>query len=1055
MPIGIDLEFPELPGEQFSLEFADDTPDDIINQRVDAFRTNIRQGIDFSQRINTQATGFQYPVRTPPSFRGPTGIANRERYGMNQPASQERPDKIIEWNNAEQAGIDTRTGAPARFRAIKGLLNVDPEVAEASIDFMARQQIREAGIEVPDSVSVTFIDEFTGEPAYLRPETGPDGQVTLRPTLVNPAGIDRGDAIEFGPEVGSALFEGSVGGAVGAFTGGAGVVGGAAAGAYIATELRREIAKMAGIPESIANGIDREDQFTAAMWSLGGDAAIAGVLASRHIPKLIRGASIPADRYEALRNKMQESLARVDALKAVVGDDPDVAFAFSIGQLTGDPVLLELEARMKTQAVGRLGERISQQEIQARKSMVESLRRIMTKAAPGASDNIRRAAFTQTDDEVLEEARKFVGAQQEAIENMSEVEVDRLMANAPNMLFNRQFWGAVQTRMDEMLTAADDVEQLSWKLFNQTIGWDEASQTAQIFVNNPRDSFINKALQKISLRSGQSLSQQVRDSHQKILGNLGWGEGQFMDQKYLDFNALHEARSQLNALLQRVNAREEVGWSAHDINSVIKAIDDQIATTEYSVRQDIRKLKDKKGYAQYQPLSGKPLSQEEIELAKLKPNSRVLELLDTARNPEEAVDLTRDLQLVSTKRTQTGEETILEGGTSRVEPIYNEEITIESAENLRYRIFSQWQAAMQATQMKNMTYDNYTVNKILERTADGKSFKSGPQAVRELAFKDNVALRNVLEAVNQNPQIKRGLIEEFERYARNEILIEGKWSPTRFAKFYNSHSDMMATLFGEGVPDSIRSLDDLHKAVVEAATRQERASNLVKEYFGNALHPEAGVGAIGAKVLQLSVPQIENFRNKALKEAPELWQAIQDRAAVFFTNRFLSSSSADVLGKNLNNTLEINGKKIAAIYGQEHVDNLRTLTQVLDIHNLRTYKHAGQKDTQPLAIAVPRNLLGPLDPKQRFISSVFRIYDRYGTAGVNKLIRDPEALKKFVQIQKMSTSTLASILILSDIGYAGLLDDQEKQALDDYIRRRDMNKPLSSERGMRIAGGNN
>jgi hypothetical protein len=530
---------------------------------------------DFSGKINTDPVEN---VSIGPSRQQRQSMRAR---GIELPAdpTQGNPSDALLHNNAANSGVDISTGAPASLRASADLLALKPDAKIAALEYLVAQDMEKAGVELPPGVSAVFKEDFTGKLAYWQPM--PDG--SLKPTLLNGFGLDAGDAlsalddaVQIGLEIPAAIggaAAGAEGGPVGAAAGGAAAVGAVNAGMNVA---RKEIARSMGIPDEIVDQIDGMDIFTESLLAAGFETA--GPVAAGLIRRA-RNLGRPLDTkagIEQLKKDFDVAMRASRELEEQTG----VKITPTLGQASGDPELLVIEANVQRDAFGNKGKALREEEVRNRASTGEAIRRINDNAVPtgpradiDVSEQGTAAKDVVTRPRVREEDA-VARAEQDQIEQLDEV-AD---------LQYRDRWASTQEDLRTATEAAKKRETKTWNVFRKQIEYDPKTRVSNIQLRNVgtpgEPSPINAAFAQIHNDSKGALSDSLRASQANLIEDLGYRESDdFIAQlaaPNLDVNQLHNLLSHLKHQARKEDAGTGLGWRGSDITTMVNAIETQL-----------------------------------------------------------------------------------------------------------------------------------------------------------------------------------------------------------------------------------------------------------------------------------------------------------------------------------------------------------------------------------------------------------------------------------------------------------------------------------------------
>jgi hypothetical protein len=238
-----------------------------------------------------------------------------------------------------------------------------------------------------------------------------------------------------------------------------------------------------------------------------------------------------------------------------------------------------------------------------------------------------------------------------------------------------------------------------------------------------------------------------------------------------------------------------------------------------------------------------------------------------------------------------------------------------TTDDTRAIVAKMWDNANQATVNRVEIENSKAVQQLLEKNERGE-YIAGPGAVRKIALSSDRALRDVLYYSGDNPDVKKGLIEEMKRMYNDSVMTNGKFMQGAHNDFINNNSDMLKTLTGERVPSHMKTAQQLNDVFETASLKQEQTTAQLKKYFGYEFMKDPGDGgskSVGARLLSLNTDQLKNLKEFMLKSNPELWQSIQERGAMYMNHNLVTASDMDVLGKTLRKHINENADKLEVI----------------------------------------------------------------------------------------------------------------------------------------------
>jgi len=449
--------------------------------------------------------------------------------------------------------VDIQTGAPASIRAKAGLLGSDPEAASLALEGLISEELKKAGVRLPEGVPAVFKDESTDKLAYFRPQ--PDG--TFKPTLVNPPGIEMGDLAENAPGTVAlgAEIAASIGGALAGGAAGAGTVVGAPAGAVMGgmagtaaavpliENARKEVARQFGVPDEVVDQITNDEILSKTLWGMGFEAAGPAAMAlvnkvrNRYVLGGGRFTDEEINELEGLVAQQAKDLAEI-AKRSGVQLEGDLASA------TGDPFFIAMSAYADAKARGGQAIARSVADIQARFDEVRALEGLLQNNVPGSP--------VIQDPASLGAAVKGVLRQPiEAAEGrLARREIGLEAASAKIQVpTTYQTYSGVQEDLAGRYRNLEATEEAAWGRFRSASGYDPNTGVSSVALLNAGDTPIKRALASLDEQGQQALSASLEASQRSFVKDLGY---RVPDAKTVEEDAV------LREVLANPNARPEM-----------------------------------------------------------------------------------------------------------------------------------------------------------------------------------------------------------------------------------------------------------------------------------------------------------------------------------------------------------------------------------------------------------------------------------------------------------------------------------------------------------------
>jgi hypothetical protein len=730
-----------------------------------------------SARIDRTPT---VPPERPTRFgAGPLGFPAEQRPGFVEP-SQAAPDRQILLENAAAAGVDVLTGLDARTRAAAGLLAFDGQAQVAAVDAMLRKDLQ----GVPEDFPVVFTDESTGELMFLRQTE--DGM--LKPTLLNPPGLDVGDVLEFAGEVPTLALEtvGSIGGAIvgSAIAPGAGTVIGGTTGATLLAGLsvpaREAFARAMGVPKEI---IDEVDTSGAALWqaglAAGGELAAFAALGTVSGMRNFIGRPLDIEDVPALEAEIQKNLRKIKELE----DRTGATFNPSIGELSGNADLLVAEANLKRDAIGRAARDLRIAEVQSDKASVEALESMATRTPRTPAD------------EGFRSSEEVSGATRETLVENPVDALTQTRIDAEDALTDAQVVANRDADLDELTNLRNNVfaqadkivkvEAKAWEQYRKAAGWDPQRRQSGALLDNRGNTPIRQVMQRLERDGNEALLASLGNAHKATLRNAGFPDravNQMVDpedlsglaQQALDPHHLHMALSHMKRELRAVqNGTNPNGWEASDLSDVIGALEAQMVSGNMISRA-----------------TGRPLSASR--------GARVRDAWNHANDVTQQLHTTFDTKnmqsLMETQLVRTGERTVIE--------------------------------------MPNMP--------------------AGLIRKRMLASGDARMLGEAMEVLGHDPRAKAAMVNELRKLHADTVIRDGRFQQGLHNEFMDNYSDHIKILdmddniqnvaqMGRAAEDAVKNVERIEGRLQQLYGRNvadpTKPLNIAEEILSNRVKP--------------------------------------------------------------------------------------------------------------------------------------------------------------------------------------------------------------------------
>jgi hypothetical protein len=946
---------------------------------------SFREGLDLTP---TQAPEANIRVMVPGG-----GIVRR-------PGTQEAPTETGMLENAAARGVDIQTGAPASIRAKAGLLGSDPEAAALALEGLISEELKKAGVSLPEGVPSVFQDESTGRLAYFRPQ--PDG--TLKPTLVNPPGIEMGDlgenapgavalAAEVGASIGGAMAGGAAGGVPGAV---AGATGATAVAVPVLENARKEIARSFGVPEEAVEQITNDEILKKTLMSAGFEAAVPGAmgLVNRVRNRYIVGGGRFTDeditQFEKLLGEQASDLAQL-AQRTGVRLEGDVAAA------TGDPYLIAMGSLARSRARGGEALARSVADIQARFDETRALDSLLGNNVPGApvllDPATAGAAVKTTLRQPLEAAEARLARRETGLEEA---------AGRIRVPSTYQTYSGVQEDLAGRYRNLEATEESAWGRFRSASGYNADTGVSSVALVNTGETPVKQALASLDEQGQQALSASLEASQRSFVSDLGY---RVPDAKTVEEDAV------LREVLANPNARPEMVQRAQQYLS------DTAATPPMTPERMMQDTLD--------------LNQLHFLLSHLKKEKRAIQ-----NNASALGWRTGDLnKVISAVETQ------IRGG-GMVNRTGGQPLSVIDAAE----VSSSFLQANAATVNKAMFNENKVARELISADSNGK-FKTSPEAIRGMLFTrgNPTNLNAILGTTGPSPSARAGLLGELESLYKATVLPEGRFSQAAHDNFMRDYSGHLRILTGReaGTP-RINNVAEFGALVRQAENTAKSVQASLKKTFGDALSNDNQFGTDIAKALfsggqrRYTPDQVNELVRRLNRDAPELLGDIRYHTSDFIRSRMVNKDGQLDAGA-LNAFLNNNRANLTSLYGGDYVAGLDLLNRHMQRSLRAEVGKAPVEELQTPAMMAFRTLFGPLSTTQRRLTALQRADRSFKQSSLLNMVGDPEALRKYLQLNRQTPGSIARLNTFLELGAS--IDDlpERDQEMVQLIRQRNPN----------------
>ena len=960
---------------------------------------------------NTQAQqAFREQVDVTPTQAPETNVRVMVPGGgiVRRPGTAEAPTETGKLLNAAERGVDIQTGAPASIRAKAGLLGSDPEAASLALEGLISEELKKAGVRLPEGVPAVFQDESTGRLAYFRPQ--PDG--TLKPTLVNPPGVEMGDlgenapgAVALAAEVGASIGGALVGGALGA----AEVIGapaGAVTGGMMATaaaiplieNARKEIARSFGVPDEIVDQITNDEILQKTLvgmgFELGGPVAMGALnwLRNRYIVGGGRFTEEDIAEFERLIGEQAKDLTEI-AKRTGVRMEGD------LGSATGDPYLIAMGSLARSRARGGEALARSVADIQARFDETRALDSLLGNNVPGAPVILDPATAGAAAKTTLR--RPLTAAEERVARREMGLEEAAGRIQVPSTY---QTYSGVQEDLAGRYRNLEATEESAWGRFRSASGYNADTGVSSVAVLNTGDTPIKRALESLDEQGQQALSASLEASQRSFVSDLGY--------RAPDTEAAQEA---LN--LQRVLLNEP-GVTPRQVEQALAFKESGMMEEALSPQRMMQDTLD--------------LNQLHFLLSHLKKEKRAIQ-----NNASALGWRTGDLnKVISAVETQ-----IREGG--MVNRSNGQALgTLDAAE-----VASSFLQANSATVNKAMFNENKVARELISLNSNGK-FKTSPEDIRGILFTPGSSsnLNSILGSTGPSPATRAGLLGELESLYKTSVLDDaGRFSQAAHDRFMREYSGHLRILTGReaGTP-RINNVAEFGALVRQAENTAKSVQATLRKTFGDILTSDNQFGTDIARALfsggqrRYTPDQVNELVRRLNRDAPELLGDIRYHASDFIRSKMVGKDGQLDAGA-LNAFLNNNRANLTSLYGGDYVAGLDLMNRHMQRSLRGEMGKAPAEELQTPAMMAFRTLFGPLSTTQRRLTAAQRADRAFKQASLLNMVGDPESLRKYLQLNRQTPGSIARLNTFLELG--ARVDDlpEQEQQMVEMIRRRNPN----------------
>ncbi|MDJ0764857.1 MAG: hypothetical protein QNJ97_17885 [Myxococcota bacterium] len=320
-------------------------------------------------------------------------------------------------------------------------------------------------------------------------------------------------------------------------------------------------------------------------------------------------------------------------------------------------------------------------------------------------------------------------------------------------------------------------------------------------------------------------------------------------------------------------------------------------------------------------------------------------------------------------------------------------------------------AAANATEFFERMSQKDVIRALTDLQPGSTEFSNFPSSARRAVFnpQNPEALRDVLAVTGNNPRVRQALAKEMEALYRRTVYPGRRFSAADHDRFMRDFGDHMDQLFTPEDAARIRNVETMTDAVARSQARLKKVEDTLSKEFGSIwsrgdrIAPDHFINEAMANK-GVSLQQMRNTMRVLDREDPALAQQMRAEMAQWMGDRMLATSSLRSVGA-LRKLRNENGGKIGAIMGAQYVKDLEVVEKALSLTDLA--EGATARVMNEAWVSTARAIFGPLDPKNRVLTRMNEIMRRRGAASALRIMSDPDALGRFVELRRLDPQLLA------------------------------------------------
>jgi hypothetical protein len=323
-----------------------------------------------------------------------------------------------------------------------------------------------------------------------------------------------------------------------------------------------------------------------------------------------------------------------------------------------------------------------------------------------------------------------------------------------------------------------------------------------------------------------------------------------------------------------------------------------------------------------------------------------------------------------------------------------------------------WENANFSTEKFHTTFDSAAMTNLLKvrRTVvDGRVtrvFDLPPGFIRTRLFAKSDArfLGEAMESVGQDPNIRAAMAEELLKTIRKDVIKDGRVQGGLYNDAMSNYEDHMNLLFTPEQMGKITNLGSLGRVVTDAGMVVDQLTKRLTGLYGRTIADPTNPFNIAEEILgpRMTSKQVATLMRDVRAMDPRLGQQVEEKVMQHIFDVASKGDRTTIGFTSLHNMLKMRRDSLMAVGGRRYVRDLDNLRDTLEVLAESRFSKAAREELQGLWMRGTRLLFGPLGREQRFISAVGRMARASRGGAVSELLRNPDALRKFVKLKNLN-----------------------------------------------------